>query len=41
MAHIVTAKEVGKYLKLMGSTSYKKALTGEIQGFRLGKGGLR
>jgi excisionase family DNA binding protein len=37
MANIVTAKEVGKYLKLTGSTIYKLALTGEIPGFRVGK----
>lgn len=37
MANIVTAKEVGQYLKLTGSTIYKLALTGEIPGFRVGK----
>ena len=37
MANIVTAKEVGQYLKLTGSTIYKLALNGEIPGFRVGK----
>jgi excisionase family DNA binding protein len=36
MANIVTAKEVGKYLKLSESTIYKLAATGEIPGFRIG-----
>jgi hypothetical protein len=40
MANIVTAKEVGKYIKLTGSTIYKLAFPGEISGFRVGKGGL-
>jgi len=35
--NIVTAKEVGKYLKLTDSTIYKLASTGEIPGFRVGK----
>jgi len=33
---IVTAKEVGHYLKLSESTIYKLAANGEIPGFRLG-----
>jgi excisionase family DNA binding protein len=37
MANIVTAKEVGQYLKLTESTIYKLALTGELPGFKLGK----
>jgi len=37
MANIVTAKEVGQYLKLTGSTIYKLAATGEIPGFKVGK----
>jgi excisionase family DNA binding protein len=37
MDNIVTAKEVGRYLKLTGSTIYKLASTGEIPGFKVGK----
>ena len=37
MANIVTAKEVGEFLKLTDSTIYKLAATGEIPGFRVGK----
>jgi excisionase family DNA binding protein len=37
MANIVTAREVGQYLKLTGSTIYKLASTGEIPGFKVGK----
>jgi len=37
MANIVTAKEVGHYLKLTESTIYKLASTGEIPGFKVGK----
>ncbi len=37
MATIVTAKEVGQYLKLTESTIYKLAMSGEIPGFRVGK----
>jgi excisionase family DNA binding protein len=36
-SNIVTAKEVGRYLKLTDSTIYKLALTGEIPGFKVGK----
>lgn len=36
MANIVTAKEVGHYLKLSESTIYKLAASGEIPGFRIG-----
>jgi excisionase family DNA binding protein len=34
--NIVTAKEVGQYLKLSESTIYKLAATGEIPGFKIG-----
>jgi len=37
MANIVTAKEVGQYLKLTESTIYKLASIGEIPGFKIGK----
>ncbi len=37
MANIVTAKEVGQYLKLTESTIYKLALIGELPGFKVGK----
>jgi excisionase family DNA binding protein len=37
MANIVTAKEVGQFLKLTDSTIYKLAATGEIPGFKVGK----
>jgi excisionase family DNA binding protein len=33
---IVTAKELGQYLKLSESTIYKLAGNGEIPGFRIG-----
>ncbi len=33
---IVTAKELGQYLKLSESTIYKLAGNGELPGFRLG-----
>jgi excisionase family DNA binding protein len=36
MANIVTAKEVGQYLKLSESTIYKLAASGEIPGFKIG-----
>ncbi len=36
MANIVTAKELGKYLKLSESTIYKLASEGEIPGFKIG-----
>ena len=36
MANIVTAKEVGHYLKLSESTIYKLAASGEIPGFKIG-----
>ena len=36
MANIVTAKELGQYLKLSESTIYKLALNGELPGFRIG-----
>lgn len=37
MANIVTAKEVGQYLKLTESTIYKLASDGELPGFKIGK----
>jgi excisionase family DNA binding protein len=37
MANIVTAKEVGEYLKLTESTIYKLVADGELPGFRIGK----
>jgi excisionase family DNA binding protein len=36
MPNIVTAKEVGQYLKLSESTIYKLASNGEIPGFKIG-----
>jgi excisionase family DNA binding protein len=36
MENIVTAKEVGRYLKLSESTIYKLASNGEIPGFKIG-----
>ena len=36
MANIVTAKEVGQYLKLSESTIYKLAASGEIPSFKIG-----
>jgi excisionase family DNA binding protein len=36
MPNIVTAKEVGRYLKLSESTIYKLTASGEIPGFRIG-----
>jgi excisionase family DNA binding protein len=36
MSNIVTAKEVGQYLKLSESTIYKLAASGEIPGFKIG-----
>ena len=36
MASIVTAKELGQYLKLSESTIYKLALVGELPGFKIG-----
>lgn len=37
MSNIVTAKEMGKFLKLSESTVYKLAAEGEIPGFKIGK----
>ncbi len=37
MANIVTAKEIGQYLKLTESTIYKLASNGDIPGFKIGK----
>jgi excisionase family DNA binding protein len=36
MPNFVTAKEVGRYLKLSESTIYKLAASGEIPGFKIG-----
>jgi len=36
MPNIVTAREVGQYLKLSESTIYKLAASGEIPGFKIG-----
>ncbi len=36
MPNIVTAKEVGQYLKLSESTIYKLASNGESPGFKIG-----
>jgi excisionase family DNA binding protein len=36
MVHFVTAKEVGRYLKLSEATIYKLAASGEIPGFKIG-----
>jgi excisionase family DNA binding protein len=36
MAKIVTAKELGQYLKLSESTIYKLASEGELPGFKIG-----
>jgi excisionase family DNA binding protein len=36
MPSIVTAREVGQYLKLSESTIYKLAASGEIPGFKIG-----
>ncbi|MBI5605358.1 MAG: helix-turn-helix domain-containing protein [Deltaproteobacteria bacterium] len=34
--NLVTAKEVGKYLKLSESTIYKLSLEGDLPGFKIG-----
>ncbi len=36
MPNIVTAKELGEFLKLSGSTIYKLAQNGVIPGFKIG-----
>jgi len=36
MAKIVTAKELGEYLRLSESTIYKLAVEGELPGFKIG-----
>jgi excisionase family DNA binding protein len=36
MEKLMTAKELGHFLKLSGSTIYKLASNGEIPGFRIG-----
>jgi excisionase family DNA binding protein len=36
MANLVTAKELGQYLKLSESTIYKLASGGDLPGFKIG-----
>jgi excisionase family DNA binding protein len=36
MSNIVTAKELGQYLKLSDSTIYKLTLDGKLPGFKIG-----
>ncbi|OGZ34621.1 MAG: hypothetical protein A2174_02450 [Candidatus Portnoybacteria bacterium RBG_13_41_18] len=36
MPKLITAKELGKYLKLSDSTIYKLASNGELPGFKIG-----
>jgi excisionase family DNA binding protein len=36
MINFVTAKELGRYLKLSEATIYKLALTGQLPGFKIG-----
>lgn len=36
MLNIVTAKELGQYLKLSDSTIYKLASEGDLPGFKIG-----
>jgi len=36
MGNIVTAKELGEFLKLSDSTIYKPALDGDLPGFKIG-----
>jgi excisionase family DNA binding protein len=36
MANIITAKELGQYLKLSESTIYKLASGGDLPGFKIG-----
>jgi len=36
MANIMTAKELGQYLKLSESTIYKLATVGDLPGFKIG-----
>jgi excisionase family DNA binding protein len=36
MANIVTARELGQYLKLSESTIYKLASEGDLPGFKIG-----
>jgi excisionase family DNA binding protein len=36
MTNLVTAKELGRYLKLSEATIYKLALTGQLPGFKIG-----
>ena len=36
MANFVTAKELGRYLKLSEATIYKLASTGQLPGFKIG-----
>jgi len=36
MTNFVTAKELGRYLKLSEATIYKLASTGQLPGFKIG-----
>jgi len=36
MTNLVTAKELGRYLKLSEATIYKLALSGQLPGFKIG-----
>jgi len=36
MANFVTAKELGRYLKLSEATIYKLVSTGQLPGFKIG-----
>jgi excisionase family DNA binding protein len=36
MTNLITAKELGQYLKLSEATIYKLALTGQLPGFKIG-----
>jgi len=36
MINFITAKELGRYLKLSEATIYKLALTGQLPGFKIG-----
>jgi len=36
MTNLITAKELGQYLKLSEATIYKLALSGQLPGFKIG-----
>ena len=36
MTNLITAKELGRYLKLSEATIYKLALAGQLPGFKIG-----